>query len=154
MPRADLQKADAATDYWYLQPKFKTKEDAQAAADLLQGLAECTVIVYEKKVTAYELTIVGRTILEVFEVPNRSYHIEDIQAHLQERHYAASTAASYLPQLVRAGYLKKLGPQTYIRKHDPASPVCTDLGMATASDGQPARLVAGEADRDRRGDAR
>lgn len=135
MPRADLQKANAPTDYWYIQPKFKTKEDAQAAADLLQGLAENKVLVHEKKVTTHQLTIVGQNILEVFKIPNRSYDREDIEAFLEERHFAASTVQSYLPQLVRAGLLKKLGPTTYFRPHDPAPSVSTDRHLETSSDG-------------------
>lgn len=140
MPRVELRKGDAPTDYWYIQPKFKTQEDAKAAAELLQGLAENTILVHEKKVTAYGLTIAGRTILEVFKVPNRSYEMEDVKGLLEERHFAAKTADSYMPQLVREGYLKKLGPKTYFRPHDATPALPTDCDLEAASDGPAAGL--------------
>lgn len=145
MPRADLQKADAPTDYWYFTPMFKTKEDAEEAVRMMTGLTENRLQVYEKKVMNHGLTIVGQTIMEVFKVPNRSYDVEDVQGLLQERHFAASTATTYLPQLVRLGLIKKLGPKTYFRPYDPASLVPTDDRLAPSGDGHAAGLEPCEA---------
>lgn len=145
MPRADLQKTEADTDHWYLIPQFKTKADAEEALKLLSGLTENRLQVYERKVMRYGLTIVGQTIMEVFKVPGRSYDVEDMQALLQERHFAPSNTSSYLPHLVREGLLKKLGPKTYYRPHDPAPALRTDDNVAPSGDGQLAGLEPGQA---------
>jgi hypothetical protein len=154
MPRADLQKAEAKTEYWYFIPQFKTKEECEAAIDLLKGLIDTPLRCYEKKVIQHGLTIAGRTIMEVFKVPNRSYHLEDIQAFLEERHFAAGTSKSYLPALCRAGLLRKLGPQTYVKPYDPVAALCPDIDLDATSDGHASGLEQGQAHLDRCGNTR
>lgn len=148
MPRADLQGVDAGTDYFYVMPQFKTRADMMAFIEVANGLLDKPLVPYEKKCMKYGLTIVGRTIMEVFKVPNRSYHVEDIKALLEERHFSANTAGSYIPQLIREGLLYRVGPQTYAKKPD-ASPSTTtvraDKSVDPTGDGDLAGLVDGEA---------
>jgi hypothetical protein len=126
-------------------PQFKSKEDCEAVAELLQGLCENRLVCFEKKERHYGATIAGQLILDVFKVPNRSYHLEDIQAELEESHFAASTVASYMPRLVDEGYIKVLGPQTYIRINDTTPAVCPDDRLAPSVDGDVARLEQSQA---------
>lgn len=146
MPRAKLA-ADGDTEYWYFTPKFKTKEDCEAAKAILDGLTENTLVVYQKMMMRHHLTIVGQTILEVFKVPNRSYDLEDVQALLEERHFSPSTAVSYLPEMCRAGLIYKVGPRTYAKRHkpdDPATAIRATVELEAPSDGNIARLEHSE----------
>ena len=144
MARNRLSLKDAETAFFYLQPKFLTREDAEVACDMLQGLCENKpLVIHEKKVTAYGETIAGRFILEVFAIPNRSYHVEDIQAHMEERFHSANTVTSYLPHLVREGYIYKVGVQTYARRHPDAStaaPIRSDVDVDATLYGEPTGL--------------
>lgn len=146
MPRADLQGADAETEYFYVIPQFKTREDMAAFIEVANGLLDKPLVGYEKKRIRHGLTIVGQTIMEVFKVPNRSYHADDIKALLEERHFSPNTAGSYLPQLIREGFIYRVGPQTYAKRNDdPASPIRTDKPLDPTGDGHLAGLVEGEA---------
>ncbi len=143
------QQADATTDFWYIQPRFKTRQDAEAACEMLQGLCENSpLMVHEKKTTKFGSTIAGKFMMEVFAIPGRSYHVEDIKAHMEECHHAASTVGSYLPQLVREGLIYKVGVSTYAKRHKPdgsAPTIRPDVDLDAASDGHIARLEHGEA---------
>lgn len=146
MSRAKLKQAGSTVEYWYLQPKFKTKEDAEAAKELLSGLSENELIVFPHLRRIQSLTISGKIVLELFKVPNRTVYLEDVEAHLQERHFAARSAQSILSELCKENILYRLGPGTYAKRHDPASTVCADNDMATPVDGEPPGLELGKED--------
>lgn len=157
MPRAKLQQADLPTAYFYLQPKFATKEDAEVALEMMQGLCTNKLMVHDKKITVDERTILGQTVMELFQVPNRSVDLETVQGHCEERHFAVSSASSTLKGLVAEGVLYKIGPRTWARKYraeDDATPaVRPNVDLDASSNGHPAGLEFGEAHQCGCGDA-
>ena len=136
----------AKIDGFYVSHWFPTREEAEAFKELTADLAPGTAAIRSSGLTSmYHETRLGKIILAFFVLPNRSYHLEDILAHAEEQSYSAHSVRRYVGELVRSGHLKVLGPQTYIRKHDPATSVRTTVDLEASGDDPLAGLVAGQA---------